>query len=95
MIHYWGNMIEGFFWLTVAAILYWQSRKEPDRRLKGVADRAGLVLFWFGISDFIEVGTGAWYRPFGLLLLKAGCIAFLLYCFIEYLRLRKREREDR
>lgn len=28
----------------------------------------------FGVSDIIELQTGAWWRPWWLLLLKAACL---------------------
>ena len=55
-----------------------------------VAVVAVVALFWFGISDFIEARTGAWYRPPGLLLWKAACVAALLHCLFRYAALTKR-----
>ncbi|MCF6176854.1 MAG: hypothetical protein L3J71_13930 [Victivallaceae bacterium] len=83
MIHYWGNIIEGAFWITIAGIIYIRMQNKSKRLIK-VGRIAIIALFMFGISDFIEVNTGAWYKPFSLLLLKAACIATLLYCLKEY-----------
>ncbi len=44
----------------------------------------GITLFLFGISDIIEVQTGACFKPFGLFLLKAGCIASMIFFFSKY-----------
>ena len=34
-----------------------------------------MSFFAFGISDFVEIHTGAWYRPWWLLAWKATCVA--------------------
>jgi hypothetical protein len=44
----------------------------------------GFVLF--GISDLIEIGTGAWWRPGWLLLAKIACLSLLVACLLAYLR---------
>ena len=85
MIHYWGNIVEGAFWITVAGIIYIRMQNK-NKRLVRIGRLAITAFFMFGISDFIEVNTGAWYKPFSLLLLKAACIATLLYCLKNYIQ---------
>jgi len=83
VIHFWGNILEGILWLSIAgAILIRNHGKKGLRR--GLANRAAVAFFWFGISDFIEVSTGAWYKPLGLLVLKAACVGALLHCLVAY-----------
>jgi nitrate reductase NapE component len=43
----------------------------------------------FAISDLIEAHTGAWWKPIGLILLKAICIVGFGYCFVVYMRIRR------
>lgn len=45
--------------------------------------------FAFGISDLIEVKTGAWWKPAELLILKAACIILFVYCAYFYLKPKK------
>jgi hypothetical protein len=35
---------------------------------------AALLFLVFGISDFVEITTGGWYKPWWLLLWKASCL---------------------
>ena len=37
---------------------------------------AGLIVF--GVSDVIEIGSGAWWRPWWLLVLKGGCVVVIV-----------------
>src|SRR5262249_43373006 len=53
---------------------------------------AAAVFVLFGISDLIEARTGAWYRPLGLLLLKAACLAVILWLLGAELRHRHKSR---
>jgi hypothetical protein len=47
-------------------------------------------LVLFGISDLIEIFTGAWWRPWPLLMLKGCCLAGFLWCGGQLLRLKRR-----
>ena len=58
------NFLEAILWLTVAAgfaLVFYRQRRDSDLMLA-----AGLLFFAFGISDFVEIQTGAWYRPWWL-----------------------------
>ena len=59
MIHYWGNVIEAVFWMMIAATVYLRSDHSSAPGRLGVGTRAAVAFFWFGISDLIEVQTGA------------------------------------
>ena len=91
MIHYWGNLIEGVLWIGIAGIIYARTRSKPNQRLKELAGRASFAFFWFGISDFIEVGTGAWYKPIWLLVMKGACVVVLVNCLVKYVSVKKHE----
>lgn len=49
---------------------------------------ASLAFIAFGISDIIEASTGAWWRPFSLLVLKAVCVVSFIGCFIKYKKIK-------
>jgi hypothetical protein len=49
---------------------------------------AGLLLFEFGLSDFVEMQTGAWYRPWWLCLWKTATVIALLALFVLFRRRR-------
>lgn len=45
---------------------------------------ASVSFLFFGISDIIEIYTGAWWRPLGLLFLNISCVIGLLLSFYAY-----------
>ncbi|WP_299462653.1 hypothetical protein [uncultured Gimesia sp.] len=94
MIHYWGNVVEGLLWIVIAGIICFRSRALADQKQKLIAKRAMIAFFCFGISDFIEVYTGAWYRPIGLLLLKAACMLTLAHCLFKHYALKRENQES-
>jgi hypothetical protein len=72
------NSLEAVFWMVVGVVVYRKSRlHDPNRRL-GVIASVWFVLF--GLSDVWEVYSGAWWRPWPLLVLKALCITALVTC---------------
>jgi hypothetical protein len=89
-ISYWFNGFEAFLWSAIAIALFFKSFVHAGglRKLTRISAVAFLL---FGISDLIEMKTGAWWKPTGLLFLKAGCVFTLLTCLVAYFRERKRE----
>lgn len=84
------NLLEGFFWLAVAAGLSFAARRgrgsPGDRRSAVAAHLAAGFFALFGISDFIEISTGAWWRPWWLLGWKALCIGGLAVLYVRHVR---------
>ena len=78
------NAVEAVFWIGLAGLsaVFGRGTRGFTARRQGA-----LVVFLagFGISDIIEVFTGAWWKPVGLLVLKGACLsglivtAFLIY----------------
>jgi hypothetical protein len=60
--------------------------KAPLNRLAIVAS---VLFLLFGLSDLVEAQTGAWWRPWWLLMWKGLCIVGLAGCYIKYRKLRK------
>lgn len=82
------NLVEAVLWFLFAgafSFLAWRACGRKRRLFTVLA--AAFVLF--GCSDLIEARTGAWWRPFWLLLLKAGCVGVIVYGIWEYLRIQK------
>jgi len=82
------NLGEAVLWFVCAVAVAMASR----RRAAGVRRNAWLAvaaLFAFGVSDLIEIQTGAWWRPWWLFVLKAACVLALTGCFIRHRRLAR------
>ena len=89
------NMIETIFngceaalWLTFAVIVIVRYRRAEDRLLR-LSRLMAIFFVLFGISDIIEIQTGAWWRPPGLLMLKGVCLVGLSWCFVLLIRSAK------
>ncbi|HEY0980663.1 MULTISPECIES: hypothetical protein [unclassified Schlesneria] len=83
------NGLEAAFWIPIGAALFFRSRG-PSRN-QHLGRVAALWFLLFGISDIFEIFTGAWWRPWPLLLLKGTCVIALIWCGIAY-RSRNRGR---
>ena len=81
------NVAEGILWVAIALILLIRSFKSSTHQI--LLRVSSGAFFLFGISDFIEVSTRAWYQPLSLLALKAACVITLIVCFIIFRRASK------
>ncbi len=67
-----GNAVFGGLWcLYGGAILIACLR---DRKAPRATWVVGLSLALFGVSDFVEIWSGAWWRPWWLLAWKVCCL---------------------
>lgn len=73
------NAGEAAWWFLMAGFVatYWRHWRGLTLGL-----RNALVIFLiaFGVSDLIEMRTGSWWRPLGLLVFKAVCLIGLVTC---------------
>lgn len=87
----WGEVV---LWPTfgVACLVYALKKGSGADRILWILAPTFVL---FGVSDFIELRTGAWWRPLGLLLLKAACIAvFLTAAFRHYRKSQSKTAEN-
>jgi len=85
--HYWFNVFEAAIWFTMATwFLYLALRRRST--LKKAFLVFSVTLYFFGVSDIIETQTGAWYKPFGLFMLKAVCVLCISGCLYVLFRNR-------
>ena len=83
------NALEVLLWGGCAVAVLVRSRTAgPSIRRIGLV--AGIAFLLFAVSDLIEIRTGAWWRPWPLLLLKASCVCVLLWCLLSYTKINKR-----
>jgi hypothetical protein len=79
------NGCEAALWfaMAIAVMLRYRRAAVGARR---IAHRTATFLALFAVSDLIEMQTGAWWRPIGLLILKAVCVIGLVGGFGLLLR---------
>lgn len=86
-----GNYVEAALWIAiglafgVAALV----RRGIHRRR---CEEAAVVFLLFGLSDIVEVQTGAWWRPWWLLIWKAACVFAMLALLARHMRTLHRSR---
>lgn len=84
-----GNYIEAVLWGLIGFAFLLAAIKPSKNRLQYLF--LALVFFAFGGSDIVEVRTGAWWRPWWLLIWKGVCVLVMLQQFIRYTRRAKQE----
>lgn len=87
------NAIEALWWIWLAVFVevYWKLCAGLTPTLRDVT---AVLRFSFGISDLIEIRTGAWWRPAGMFVLKGICVVGLLSCGVMVLRNRRIRRDQ-
>ena len=76
------NTLEVVLWTVIGCVFFWQAVRAKSERFRcWLAGAAFLVL---GISDIIEINTGAWWRPWWLLLMKVLCAAVLTGLYFHH-----------
>lgn len=79
-----ANYVECALWCAIAVVFlgFWIAKRLPDLLIGAIA------FALFGLSDYIETHTGAWWRPWWLLALKASCVVTFLILIYRYWRQR-------
>ena len=81
------NLAEGILWISIGAGLLVSAWRRP--RDRGLKLAACLLFAAFGLSDFVEIHTGGWYKPWWLLAWKGTNVVGLMLLWIL---LRRRAR---
>lgn len=79
------NRIEAILWLAVSIALLLRALARKFRRIPISLELALLIPTFaiFGFSDWIEAQTGAWWKPWWLLLVKSLCVAVFMFCLVS------------
>ena len=80
-----GNLIEAALWFAVCLFLLFKASGAPDE-LRRICLLLALSFFVFGLSDLIESQTGAWWRPWWLVVMKGACVVGFVVGFARYYR---------
>ncbi len=80
-----SNYIECGLWCAIGVgfAFAWFRYRLPDAAI------AVVTFLLFGLSDYIEAHTGAWWKPWPLLMLKGGCIVVFLVLLVRYWRAKR------
>lgn len=72
------NACEAALWsmLALTVAIHFRNAESKVRRTSRIT---ALLLVLFAVSDVIEMKTGAWWRPPGLLILKGICLVGLIW----------------
>lgn len=75
------NAVEAVWWIALAILI--ASNDLDIAALRGWPQCVLVIaLLTFGISDIIEIKTGAWWRPTSLMVLKLACIAAFIIAVV-------------
>lgn len=89
--HTFGNILEASLWGVIAFCLLAASFGKPQYRKSLLV--AALAFLLFGLSDLVEISTGAWWRPWWLLVWKAVCLGTLFVLWILYRRSKRSQNQ--
>ena len=85
-----ANYVEAAVWVGMAGWCAFRGVRARIGRMGVLA--AALVMF--GLSDVVEVRTGAWYRPWWLLVWKGVCLVTIVAVLVGIRRGGKRRGES-
>lgn len=87
------NFFESWLWFAVGVVV---GRSKTRLPVSGSTRCLAVISFLvFGVSDIIEMHTGAWYQPWSLFFLKAACVTGLLISLAWFVADQRRVRIER
>jgi hypothetical protein len=88
-----ANYVEAALWAIIGLEFLRRTckRTTQSRRLT-LCGAAAFILF--GLSDVVEVRTGAWWHPWWLLIWKGACLVCFVLLLIAYQVRRRGNREN-
>lgn len=89
--HQIANLAEAVLWGAIGAGFLWQAIRTETSRTRTRCLFAAATFLVFGLTDVIEITTGAWWRPWWLLLMKAVCVIALVALYVDH---RRSARDD-
>jgi hypothetical protein len=82
-----ANYIEACFWALIGLGFTFAAIRNANARRQLLVLAAAFLLF--GLSDTVEAGTGAWWRPWWLLVWKGLCLMLFGGFLFRYWRKRR------
>jgi hypothetical protein len=87
--HQTANTLEAILWGIIGCVFIWQAIRNRSTDSRNRCWIAAIAFLAFGLSDVIEITTGAWWRPWWLFLMKAVCVLVLVGLYIDNVRSRR------
>ena len=84
------NYVEIGLWSMFGLAMLLKSR-DVKGYFKKLSYISATAFFVFAFSDYIEIQTGAWWRPWWLFVLKASCVVTFAYCLLQYFRAKSKK----
>jgi len=84
------NFWEGVFWILIA-IWFFIDVFRSSKQKQWFHGLCGVAFLTFGVSDFVELRSGAWWEPWWLLIWKGGCILGFICLYIWYRKLKEQK----
>ena len=81
-----SNYAEAVLWGVVGIAFLVAAVIPRNRSNRAACLIAAAAFLLFGVSDVVEASTGAWWRPWWLLVWKGGCIAIFAALLWRYVR---------
>jgi hypothetical protein len=85
-----ANYLEAALWTAIGLTFLGFARGAVRTRCL----LAAVVFIVFGGSDVVEASTGAWWRPWWLLLWKALCLTCMLALLVDHVIRTRRARKS-
>ena len=83
-LEYSFNLCEAALWSAFGVVMLAKTRSAKTSASRRIYASLSAAFFLFGVSDFIEAHTGAWWTPWWLLVWKAACVVWLALGFFRY-----------
>ena len=86
------NLFEVYLWSIMGIGFLIAAAVKPENQWS--ADAAGIMLILFGVSDWIELSTGAWWKPWWLFVWKAICVLSLVILGVAAYQRQKKANDE-
>lgn len=84
------NLCEGTLWTVIGIILYFRTRGQ-SHQLELLGSLTAIDFLVFGLSDYVEIRTGAWWDPPLLFILKVVCVIGFVVAGVRYRWLQRND----
>ncbi|UCF32590.1 MAG: hypothetical protein JSV78_09680 [Phycisphaerales bacterium] len=88
-----ANYVEAALWAIIGLEFLRRTCKRTTQS-RHLTLFVAVAFILFGLSDVVEVYTGAWWRPWWLLIWKGACLVSFVLLLVAYRTQRRENRQD-